>query len=182
MHQFAKLNLLNLVLSKCQDLVLSFLLKSSDEEKSDYSLIKQNYSNVTKFLVEPIVDAFYNLVNRIKYIENKRGSGEYFEKNKINNDEENDDDKEKFIGRNKMEELVENNNTNIEISGSEEIKNYSIKEINYDLSIKLLRYFIKIFFLTGILIIPYYILIGTELMGLIFGSRWQTNTIDKIGD
>ena len=182
LHQFAKLNLLNLVLSKCQDLVLSFLLKSSDEEKSDYSLIKQNYSNVTKFLVEPIVDAFYNLVNRIKYIENKRGSGEYYEKNKINNDEENDDDKEKFIGRNKMEELVENNNTNIEISGSEEIKNYSIKEINYDLSIKLLRYFIKIFFLTGILIIPYYILIGTELMGLIFGSRWQTNAIDKIGD
>ena len=182
LHQFIKLNLLNLVFSKCQDLVLSFLLKSSDEEKSDYSLIKQNYSNVTKFLVEPIVDAFYNLVNRIKYIENKRGSGEYFEKNKINNDEENDDDKEKFIGRYKMEELMENNNATIEISGSEEIKNYSIKEINYDLSIKLLRYFIKIFFLTGILIIPYYILIGTELMGLIFGSRWQTNTIDKIGD
>ena len=30
--------------------------------------------------------------------------------------------------------------------------------------------------------IPYYLLIGTEVMGLIYGRKWQTNTIDKIGD
>ena len=179
LYQFLKLNILNLVFSKCQNLVMSFFMKSSDDEKSEYSLISENYKHITKFLVEPIVDAFYNLVNRIKYIENK--NGEYIGKKRINN-EENDDDKEKFIERNKMEELVENNKKNIEIIQSEEIQNTSSKEINFILSIKLLRYFIKIFFLTGILIIPYYILIGTELMGLIYGSRWQTNTIDKIGD
>lgn len=179
LYQFLKLNILNLVFSKCQNLVMSFFMKSSDDEKSEYSLISENYKHITKFLVEPIVDAFYNLVNRIKYIENK--NGEYIGKKRINN-EENDDDKEKFIERNKMEELVGNNNKNIEIVQSEEIQNTSSKEINFILSIKLLRYFIKIFFLTGILIIPYYILIGTELMGLIYGSRWQTNTIDKIGD
>ena len=30
--------------------------------------------------------------------------------------------------------------------------------------------------------IPYYILIGTEVMGLIYGEKWKTNNIDKIGD
>ena len=30
--------------------------------------------------------------------------------------------------------------------------------------------------------IPYYILIGTEVMGLIYGEKWETNNIDKIGD
>ena len=66
------------------------------------------------------------------------------------------------------------------------IKNNEIKEskreINYELAIKLLQLFLKIFTFIGILIIPYYILIGTETMGLIYGEKWQTNTIDKIGD
>ena len=30
--------------------------------------------------------------------------------------------------------------------------------------------------------IPYYLLIGTEIMGVIYGKRWENNTIDKIGD
>ena len=65
LYQFLKLNILNLVFSKCQNLVMSFFMKSSDDEKSEYSLISENYKHITKFLVEPIVDAFYNLVNRI---------------------------------------------------------------------------------------------------------------------
>ena len=64
---------------------------------------------------------------------------------------------------------------NIEIKDSK-------KEINYEIAIKLLQLFFKIFIFIGILIIPYYLLIGTEIMGLIYGEKWQTNTIDKIGD
>ena len=45
-----------------------------------------------------------------------------------------------------------------------------------------MQLFLKIFGVLGILIIPYYILIGLEIMGLIYGQKWQTNTIDKIGD
>ena len=45
-----------------------------------------------------------------------------------------------------------------------------------------MKLFIKIFNLIAVLIIPYYILIGTEVMGLIYGEKWKTNTIDKIGD
>ena len=67
--QFVKLNLLNLILSRCQNVVLSFVVKSTDEEKSDYSFISQNYGLITRFLLEPIIDAFYNLVNKIKHIE-----------------------------------------------------------------------------------------------------------------
>ena len=56
------------------------------------------------------------------------------------------------------------------------------KEINYDISNKLLQLFLKIFSYLSIFIISYYILIGTEMMGLIYGKKWQTNNIDKIGD
>ena len=56
------------------------------------------------------------------------------------------------------------------------------KEINYDLTIKLLQLFLKIFTYVGVLMIPYYLLIGTEIMGVIYGKRWENNTIDKIGD
>ena len=71
-YQFIKLNLLNFILSRCQNVVLSFIIKSSDEEKSDYYFISQNYGLITRFLFEPIIDAFYNLVNKIKHIEKKK--------------------------------------------------------------------------------------------------------------
>jgi hypothetical protein len=46
-------------------------MKSTYEEKSDYSFISQNYGLITRFLLEPIIDAFYNLVNKVKLIEKK---------------------------------------------------------------------------------------------------------------
>lgn len=72
LYQFIKLNLLNLILSRCQNMVLSFIVKNSDEDKSDYSFIYQNYNLISRFLLEPIIDAFYNLVNKIKHIEKKK--------------------------------------------------------------------------------------------------------------
>ena len=73
LYQFIKLNFINLILSRCQNLILSFVIKSSEEEKSDYSFVSQNYSLISRFLFEPIIDAFYNLVNKIKHIEKKGG-------------------------------------------------------------------------------------------------------------
>ena len=172
--QFIKLNLINLILSRCQNLILSFVIKSSEEEKSDYSFVSQNYSLISRFLFEPIIDAFYNLVNKIKYIENKRIEVTNVEKD-INENDDTDLMKEEMEEKDKkdpkVEESVENNKNHI-----------NKKEINYDLSLKLLKLFIKIFNFVAVLIIPYYILIGTEVMGLIYGSKWETNSIDKIGD
>ena len=172
--QFIKLNLINLILSRCQNLILSFVIKSSEEEKSDYSFVSQNYSLISRFLFEPIIDAFYNLVNKIKYIENKRIQVTNVEKD-INENDDTDLMKEEMEEKDKkdpkVEESVENNKNHI-----------NKKEINYDLSLKLLKLFIKIFNYVAVLIIPYYILIGTEVMGLIYGSKWETNSIDKIGD
>ena len=180
LYQFIKLNLLNLILSKCQNLILSFAIKSSVEEKSDYSFVSQNYSLISRFLFEPIIDAFYNLVNKIKHIDKKEGEfiGEekdinskkdtntnYKELEKQNENENENENK-------KEENINDNNNKNIDIK----------KEINYDLSLKLLKLFIKIFNYIAVLMIPYYILIGTEVMGLIYGEKWETNNIDKIGD
>ena len=177
LYQFIKLNLLNLILSKCQNLILSFVIKSSVEEKSDYSFVSQNYSLITRFLLEPIIDAFYNLVNKIKYIDKKEK--EFIGEEKDINFKKDTDFKYKELEKqkeneNKKEENINDNNNN---------KNMEIKkEINYDLSLKLLKLFIKIFNYIAVLIIPYYILIGTEVMGLIYGEKWQTNNIDKIGD
>ena len=175
LYQFIKLNLINLILSRCQNLILSFVIKSSDEEKSDYSFVSQNYSLISRFLFEPIIDAFYNLVNKIKHIDRKEGEIILEEKdinkrNEIFSKNEELEEKEK---ENKNEEkITEKNNKLFE----------NKKEINYALSLKLLKLFIKIFNLIAILIIPYYILIGTEVMGLIYGEKWKTNNIDKIGD
>ena len=166
LYQFIKLNFINLILSRCQNLILSFVIKSSEEEKSDYSFVSQNYSLISRFLFEPIIDAFYNLVNKIKHIEKK--GGEYVREEKEDKDINLKDDI---------------NYTKQEMDEKDKTKNNdNKKEINYELTLKLLKLFIKIFNLIAILIIPYYILIGTEVMGLIYGEKWKTNNIDKIGD
>ena len=185
LYQFLKLNLLNLILSRCQNVVLSFVVKSTDEEKSDYSFISQNYGLITRFLLEPIIDAFYNLVNKIKHIEPKN--------EKLLNEET--DNNGKISPEGSLNLNMENNKIQIEEKNDSDKNLYDIekdkeekkdskkkKEINYDLTIKLLQLFLKIFTYVGVLMIPYYLLIGTEIMGVIYGKRWENNTIDKIGD
>jgi len=192
LYQFLKLNLLNLILSRCQNVVLSFVVKSTDEEKSDYSFISQNYGLITRFLLEPIIDAFYNLVNKIKHIE-PRNEKLLNEDSDMNGKVSPETSVNLNLDSNKiqLEEGETKNDKNdsdkkiIEVESKEEIdkkESKKGKEINYDLTIKLLQLFIKIFSYVGVLMIPYYLLIGTEIMGVIYGKRWQNNTIDKIGD
>ena len=191
LYQFLKLNLLNLILSRCQNVVLSFVVKSTAEEKSDYSFISQNYGLITRFLLEPIIDAFYNMVNKIKYIEPRT--------DKLLNEE--NDTNGKISPEGSMNLNIENNKIQyeegetkgektdsdkniitVEQNTEEKKEIKKEKEINYDLTIKLLQLFLKIFTYVGVLMIPYYLLIGTEIMGVIYGKRWENNTIDKIGD
>ena len=192
LYQFLKLNLLNLILSRCQNVVLSFVVKSTDEEKSDYSFISQNYGLITRFLLEPIIDAFYNLVNKIKHIE-PRNEKLLNEDSDMNGKVSPETSVNLNLETNKiqLEEGETKNDKNdsdkkiIEVESKEEIdkkESKKEKEINYDLTIKLLQLFIKIFSYVGVLMIPYYLLIGTEIVGVIYGKRWQNNTIDKIGD
>ena len=178
LYQFIKLNLINLILSRCQNLILSFVIKSSEEEKSDYSFVSQNYSLISRFLFEPIIDAFYNLVNKIKFIEKKRGELIKEEKDIKNMNLKDDLDNNK----NELEEKENNIKKFENDKGNNNNNLINKKEINYELILKLLKLFIKIFNLVAVLIIPYYILIGTDVMGLIYGEKWKTNTIDKIGD
>ena len=192
LYQFLKLNLLNLILSRCQNVVLSFVVKSTDEEKSDYSFISQNYGLITRFLLEPIIDAFYNLVNKIKHIEPKNEKLLY-EENDMNGKVSPEGSVNLNLESNKIQieegeikgDKSDSDKKIIEVEHKEEIEKKEVKkekEINYDLTIKLLQLFLKIFTYVGVLMIPYYLLIGTEIMGVIYGKRWQNNTIDKIGD
>ena len=182
-YQFIKLNLLNFFLSRFQNIVLSFIIKSSDEEKSDYYFISQNYGLLTRFLLEPIIDAFYNLVNKLKHIEGKKENLNV--ENNINQIKMNNKMQMPYYELNSSNKKVQENviliKKNVNEIKTAEIKGEN-KEINYELTIKLLQLFLKIFIFFGILIIPYYLLIGTEVMGLIYGEKWQNNTIDKIGD
>ena len=187
--QFVKLNLLNLILSRCQNVVLSFVVKSTDEEKSDYSFISQNYGLITRFLLEPIIDAFYNLVNKIKHIEPRNDI--YGGENDMNGKESPETSMNLNVENNKIQiddgenksEKSDSDNNMISVENHLEKKEIKKeKEINYDLTIKLLQLFLKIFTYVGVLMIPYYLLIGTEIMGVIYGKRWENNTIDKIGD
>ena len=163
-------------------------MKSTDEEKSDYSFISQNYGLITRFLLEPIIDAFYNLVNKIKHIEprnnkymNEESDGKISPEGSMNlNIENNKIQMEEGETKDKSES--DNNMIPEENSQENKKEKETKKEINYDLTIKLLQLFIKIFTYVGVLMIPYYLLIGTEIMGVIYGKRWENNTIDKIGD
>ena len=184
--QFVKLNLLNLILSRCQNVVLSFVVKSTDEEKSDYSFISQNYGLITRFLLEPIIDAFYNLVNKIKHIEPR--NDKYDGENDMNGKESPETSMNLNVENNKIQiddgenksEKSDSDNNMISVENHLEKKDIKKeKEINYDLTIKLLQLFLKIFTYVGVLMIPYYLLIGTEIMGVIYGKRWENNTIDK---
>ena len=161
-NQFIKLITLNFLLVKFQNIILSFIIKCSDEEKSDYSFISQNFSLISRFLFEPIIDAFYNLINKIKYNNNPYIIIKYKNKN---------------LGK-----IIDNNNNNIKDLEEKKIIKENDSKINYFLSIQIFQIFLKIFTFIGTLIIPYYILIGTNLMGLIYGKKWENNNIDKIGD
>ena len=66
LFQFIKLTFLNMILSNCENLILTFVLQKSNEEKSEYSFIVENFSIIVRLLLKPIEDVFYNLINKIK--------------------------------------------------------------------------------------------------------------------
>lgn len=70
LFQFIKLTVLNMILSNCEKLLLSFILKQSNEEKSEYSFIIENFAIITRLLLKPIEDTFYNLINKLKNYSN----------------------------------------------------------------------------------------------------------------
>ena len=90
LFQFIRLNLLNLIIQNCEGLILSFAIKNSEEEKSDYSFVSQNFSLLLRFFIEPVTDGFYILVNKLKYMEKKVE----VENNNINKDKDKDKDNE----------------------------------------------------------------------------------------
>ena len=72
LYQFIKLTLLNMVLSNCENLILSFVIKKTNEEKGEYSFIIENFSIITRLILKPIEDTFFNLINKLKNYENKK--------------------------------------------------------------------------------------------------------------
>ena len=200
LFQFMRLNLLNLIIQNCEGLVLSFIVKNSEEEKSDYSFVAQNFSLVLRFFVEPVTDGFYILVNKLKYME-KKVENEISNNNNITNEiineenansseikieekneiQEQDNSKEKPVSQDKMID-VEIKETNGQDNNENENINTNIREPNIALTLKVLQLFIKIFLTCGIILIAYYTLFGIEIMELIYGKKWANNNISKIGD
>ena len=162
LFQFIRLNLLNLIIQNCEGLILSFVVRCSEEEKSDYSFVAQNFALLLKFFYEPVTDGFYILINKLKYMEKKTENKNIEIDNSNNN-----------IIEFKTEEKS-NQEVNKEIS--------NIKEPNIYLTLKVLQLFMKIFLSTGIVLIAYYNLFGIEIMELIYGKKWANHNIDKIGD
>ena len=199
LFQFMRLNLLNLIIQNCEGLVLSFIVKNSEEEKSDYSFVAQNFSLVLRFFVEPVTDGFYILVNKLKYMEKKvenkisinNTSNEIISDDNANSSEikieeknemkEKDNSKEKSINTDKMID-VELKETNGQENNENEKINTNIREPNIALTLKVLQLFIKIFLTCGIILIAYYTLFGIEIIELIYGKKWANNNISKIGD
>jgi hypothetical protein len=86
-YQFIGLSLLNLILSNCENVILSFVLKKSNEEKSEYSFIVENFNIITRLILRPMEDTFYNLINKLKNLGNKESNNKE-NKNQISNNDE----------------------------------------------------------------------------------------------
>ena len=84
LFQFIKLTALNMVLSNCENVILSFVLKKTNEEKSEYSFIIENFSIITRLILKPIEDTFFNLINKLKNNENNNEKEK--DKENTNND------------------------------------------------------------------------------------------------
>ena len=201
LFQFIRLNLLNLIIQNCEGLILSFAIKNSEEEKSDYSFVSQNFSLLLRFFIEPVTDGFYILVNKLKYMEKKVE----VEKNIINKDKDKDKDKDinninesilqieeekkdenitKAHGQESPDSIIDKRNIeNSETNSQEKNKEIcNIKEPNIFLVLNVLKLFMKIFLDFGIILIAYYILFVIHIMELIYGKKWANDNIDKIGD
>ena len=171
LFQFFRINLLNLIILNCEGLILSFVIKNTEEEKSDYSFVSQNFSLFLRFFVEPINDGFYILVNKLKYIEKKVSNNDLYN-NKEKSFEINDEK-----SANNLQSLDKNPSTILTDKESN-----IIKEPNIFLILKVLKLFMKIFLFFGILLIAYYALFGINIIELIYGKKWANPNIDKIGD
>ena len=174
-YQFFRISLLNLIIQNCEGLILSFAIKNTEEEKSDYSFVSQNFSLILRFFIEPVTDAFYILVNKLKYMEKKN---EIKDLNSFPNNKEIQVKIEE-----KSENNIETSQNKIEnnIQGKNE-ESLIIKEPNIFITLKVLKLFMKIFSFFGVILIPYYILFGINIIELIYGKKWANNNIDKIGD
>ena len=71
LFSFVKVTSLKMILQHCEKTILSFVLHQSDEEKGEYSFVIENFSFFTRFLLEPINDTFYNLINKVKNYKSK---------------------------------------------------------------------------------------------------------------
>jgi hypothetical protein len=204
-----RLNLLNLIIQNCEGLVLSFVVKNSEEEKSDYSFVAQNFSLLLRFFVEPVTDGFYILVNKLKYMEKKEDTKIIIDNNTSENlsDENTNTSEIKIVDKNEKQEHkkeqdpekehehtserpsspdrmidIEIKETNSQENNGNKNLNTNIREPNVVLVLKVLQLFIKIFLTCGIILIAYYTLFGIEIMELIYGKKWANNNISKIGD
>ena len=75
LFSFLKVTSLKMILTNCEKVLLSFVLKQSNEEKGEYSFIVDNFSFFQRFLLEPIEETFYNLTNKVKNMKNKKNEG-----------------------------------------------------------------------------------------------------------
>ena len=209
LFQFMRLNLLNLIIQNCEGLVLSFVVKNSEEEKSDYSFVAQNFSLLLRFFVEPVTDGFYILVNKLKYMEKKEDTKIIIDNNTSENlsDENTNTSEIKIVDKNEKQEHkkeqdpekehehtserpsspdrmidIEIKETNSQENNGNKNLNTNIREPNVVLVLKVLQLFIKIFLTCGIILTAYYALFGIEIMELIYGKKWANNNISKIGD
>lgn len=68
---FVKATGIKLVLQNFEKVILSFALKETTEEKAEYSFIVENFSFIIRFLLDPLEEIFYNLLNKIKSYQKK---------------------------------------------------------------------------------------------------------------
>jgi O-antigen/teichoic acid export membrane protein len=65
-NSFVKTNIIKMILTYTEKLILSFYLDLSEAGKAEYSFVVDNFAIIMRYFLEPIEESFYNLVNKVK--------------------------------------------------------------------------------------------------------------------
>jgi O-antigen/teichoic acid export membrane protein len=63
---FVRTNILKMILTYTEKMILSFYLDFSESDKAEYSFVVDNFAIIIRYFLEPTEESFYNLINKVK--------------------------------------------------------------------------------------------------------------------
>lgn len=73
---FVRTNILKMILTYTEKMILSFYLDFSESDKAEYSFVVDNFAIIIRYFLEPTEESFYNLINKLKIKKSEENKSE----------------------------------------------------------------------------------------------------------